>query len=127
MSRLQRLLIYLLLILGAITCLIPLLWMLSTGLKPIDQTMSMPPTWFPYRLYVEKDGVRTEIQKGDVDKYPNEKIIREIAPRWENFKNAILAMKVFGPTSRIRCFSACSPSSGRSCRVHSRRTAFPVS
>src|SRR5579859_6976324 len=96
MSRLQRLLIYLLLILGAITCLIPLLWMLSTGLKPIDQTMSMPPTWFPYRLYVEKDGVRTEIQKGDVDKYPNEKIIREIAPRWENFKNAILAMKVFG-------------------------------
>ena len=31
------------LLLGSITFLAPLLWMLSTGLKPIDQTMTMPP------------------------------------------------------------------------------------
>ena len=36
MNFLQRLLLYALLALGAITCLIPLLWMISTGLKPIE-------------------------------------------------------------------------------------------
>jgi multiple sugar transport system permease protein len=76
--------------------LIPLLWMISTGLKPIEQTMSMPPTWIPYRSYVQKDGVLTEIQPADVDKYPAAQIVRKPAPRWENFKNAILAMKMFG-------------------------------
>ena len=96
MNFLQRLLLYALLALGAITCLIPLLWMISTGLKPIEQTMSMPPTWIPYRLYVQKDGVLTEIQPADVDKYPASQIVRKTAPRWENFKNAILAMRMFG-------------------------------
>src|ERR1039458_6802967 len=90
MNFLQRLLLYALLALGAITCLIPLLWMISTGLKPIEQTMSMPPTWIPYRLYVQKDGVLTEIQPADVDKYPPAQIVKKPAPRWENFKNAIL-------------------------------------
>ncbi len=32
---LQRFLIYAVLLLGAITCLAPLLWMLSTALKPV--------------------------------------------------------------------------------------------
>jgi multiple sugar transport system permease protein len=95
MRFLHRLLIYMLLVLGAITCLIPLLWMVSTGLKPVDQTMSMPPTWIPYRFYVEKDGALTEIQKGDLDKYPNAKIVRKIAPRWDNFASAIKYMKYF--------------------------------
>ena len=95
MRFLHRLLIYVLLALGAITCLIPLLWMVSTGLKPVDQTMSMPPTWIPYRFYVEKDGTLTEIQKGDLDKYPNSKIVRKIAPRWDNFGSAIKYMKYF--------------------------------
>ena len=95
MRFLHRLLIYVLLVLGAITCLIPLLWMVSTGLKPVDQTMSMPPTWIPYRFYVEKDGILTEIQKGDLDKYPNAKIVRKIAPRWDNFTRAIKYMKYF--------------------------------
>jgi multiple sugar transport system permease protein len=76
--------------------LIPLLWMISTGLKPIEQTMSMPPTWIPYRSYVQKDGGLTEIQPADVDKYPAAQIVRKTAPRWENFKNAILAMRMFG-------------------------------
>jgi len=96
MRFLQRFAIYALLVLGAITCLIPLLWMISTGLKPIEQTMSSPPTWLPYRLYIEQDGVLTEIQASDVNKYPAEKVVKKISPRWDNFMNAIRAMKVFG-------------------------------
>jgi multiple sugar transport system permease protein len=69
--------------------------MISTGLKPIEQTMSSPPTWLPYRLYVEKDGALHEIQQADVDKYPADKIVKKFAPRWENFQNAIHAMKMF--------------------------------
>src|SRR6266446_661643 len=95
MRMLQRLLIYGLLLLGAITCLIPLLWMISTGLKPVDQTMSMPPAWLPYRLYVEKDGTLTEIQQADVSRYPAVRIVKKVAPRWENFANAIRYMKYF--------------------------------
>ena len=48
---LGRVAIYLLLIGGSAIFLIPLLWMLSTALKPIDQTLAMPPRWMPYRLY----------------------------------------------------------------------------
>ena len=95
MRFLQRLLIYILLALGATTCLIPLLWMISTGVKPIDQTMSMPPTWLPYRFYIEKDGALTEIQKSDMGKYPNAKIVKKVAPRWENVTSAIHYMKYF--------------------------------
>lgn len=79
MRQFQRLLIYLLLILGAVTFLAPLLWMISTGLKPIEQTMSMPPTWMPYREVAKPDG----------------SIERKVAPRWENFREAIGAMKYF--------------------------------
>lgn len=30
--------------------LLPLLWMLSTALKPIEETMTQPPTWIPTRI-----------------------------------------------------------------------------
>jgi multiple sugar transport system permease protein len=95
MRLLQRLLLYIMLVLGAVTCLIPLAWMISTGLKPIEQTMSSPPTWLPYRLYVEKDGALTEIQQADIGKYPADKIVKKFAPRWDNFENAIHSMKMF--------------------------------
>src|SRR6266478_2890180 len=64
MRSLQRFFTYLLLLLGSITFLAPLLWMLSTGLKPIDQTMTMPPSWIPYRYFVEKNGERIEVKPG---------------------------------------------------------------
>jgi multiple sugar transport system permease protein len=95
MRILQRFLIYAMLVLGSITFLVPLLWMISTGLKPIDQTMAMPPQWLPYRYYVEKDGVLTEISKSEADNHPADKIIRKVSPRWSNFVNAITAMKHF--------------------------------
>ncbi len=59
---LGRLAIYILLIGGSALFLIPLLWMLSTALKPIEQTMSMPPTWIPYRLYIEESGQLVEVK-----------------------------------------------------------------
>src|ERR1700688_5006613 len=64
MRILLRFLTYLLLLLGSITFLAPLLWLLSTGLKPIDQTMTMPPSWIPFRYFVEKDGARVEVKPG---------------------------------------------------------------
>ncbi|HUJ72190.1 MAG TPA: carbohydrate ABC transporter permease [Verrucomicrobiae bacterium] len=95
MRFLSRLLLYAMLVLGAVTCLIPLLWMISTGLKPIDQTMSMPPTWIPYRLYIERNGVLTEIPPADAGKYPDARIVKKFAPRWGNFASALRAMKYF--------------------------------
>jgi multiple sugar transport system permease protein len=71
MRFLQRFLIYTLLLLGALTFLAPLLWMLSTGLKPIEQTMSMPPTWIPSKLFVEKDGARVEVKRGELIEIPS--------------------------------------------------------
>src|SRR5258706_343950 len=64
MRSLQRFFVYLILLLGSITFLAPLLWMLSTGLKPIGQAMTMPPRWIPYRFFVEKDGTRLEVKPG---------------------------------------------------------------
>jgi multiple sugar transport system permease protein len=91
MRLIQRFCIYALLVLGSITFIIPLLWMISTGLKPIDQTMSMPPTWLPYRLYV--DG--REVTKVEAEKYPADKVVKKVSPRWDNFAKAIRAMKMF--------------------------------
>ena len=48
--------IYILLICGSVIFSVPFLWMAATALKPIEQTMSMPPTWIPYRYYVTLDG-----------------------------------------------------------------------
>lgn len=46
-SPLARLIVHLLLIAGAILFLFPLLWMVSTSLKPIEETMRMPPELLP--------------------------------------------------------------------------------
>jgi len=39
--------IHAVLLAGSVLFLFPLVWMLSTALKPLDQTMIMPPRWFP--------------------------------------------------------------------------------
>jgi multiple sugar transport system permease protein len=45
-----RSLVHLLLIIGSLTFLFPMLWMLSTSLKPADQIMVFPPQWLPKTL-----------------------------------------------------------------------------
>ncbi len=47
LSRPNALAIHALLLAGSVLFLFPLVWMMSTALKPLDQTMLMPPRWFP--------------------------------------------------------------------------------
>ncbi len=43
----QKAIIYTLLLLGVAAFLTPFLWMVSTALKPLRETMSFPPKWIP--------------------------------------------------------------------------------
>jgi multiple sugar transport system permease protein len=40
-------LVHALLVAAALTFVFPMLWMISTSLKPIDEVMKVPPDWFP--------------------------------------------------------------------------------
>ncbi|MFH0953403.1 MAG: carbohydrate ABC transporter permease [Verrucomicrobiota bacterium] len=66
-----RIIIYLLLISGSFIFLFPLFWMISTALKPIDQTMSMPPVWVPYREFAELNGKVVSVKRGDTIDAPS--------------------------------------------------------
>lgn len=66
-----RLAIYLVIIAGSATFLLPLVWMMSTALKPIEQTMAVPPTWVPYRLFASLDGRRTAVKQGELIEQPS--------------------------------------------------------
>jgi len=94
MRILKKAIIYALLLGGSAVFLVPLLWMMSTGLKPLDQTMSMPPTWLPYREYVQEGSQLREVKAGETVP-ATATVVRKIAPRWENFSLAIAAMKYF--------------------------------
>lgn len=65
MRRLKKIMIYALLLGGSLLFLTPLAWMAATGLKPLDQTMSMPPTWLPYRTYWNDGAKRVEVKIGE--------------------------------------------------------------
>ncbi|WOO41782.1 carbohydrate ABC transporter permease [Rubellicoccus peritrichatus] len=43
----QKVIIYLMLLLGAAAFIAPFAWMVSTSLKPLNETMSVPPKWIP--------------------------------------------------------------------------------
>ena len=45
-----RILIYLFLIIGAVTMIFPFYWMFSSALKTASETASFPPVWFPSSL-----------------------------------------------------------------------------
>ena len=42
---------------------LPFVWLLVTSLKPIEQSMSLPPTWIPRAYYAKIDGVRLEVTR----------------------------------------------------------------
>ncbi|HIE50397.1 MAG TPA: carbohydrate ABC transporter permease [Armatimonadetes bacterium] len=46
-SPAAKLVIHLFLLAGSVVFLFPLLWMISTSLKPIEETMKIPPQWIP--------------------------------------------------------------------------------
>lgn len=110
---LGKLVVYALLLAGSAIFLVPLLWMISTGLKPIEQTMALPPTWIPHQTFVLRDGVPVEVRvrdggdPGQVQVCPVERtgpwetlsrtdVHRRVQPRWGNFGQAIRAMTFFG-------------------------------
>ena len=62
-KRVWQVLLHIVLISGAILFLMPLIWMLSTATKPLEQTMSMPPNFVPYRSYVMEDGQQKEVKE----------------------------------------------------------------
>ena len=57
---------FLLLAIGATIFVIPLVWMVATALKPIDQTMSMPPRWVPTATALEIGGQTVDVGVGYV-------------------------------------------------------------
>ncbi len=81
---LQRLMLYSVLIAGALLFTIPLLWMLSTALKPIDQAMSSPPRWLAYQQRMIVDGQSVSVGVGDLpeDAGPDSPITVSIAYQW---------------------------------------------
>ncbi len=62
-ATLTRLVIHIVLVCGSVTFLFPLLWMVSTSLKPIEQTMVMPPQWVPRAYYALIEGERVPVKK----------------------------------------------------------------
>jgi len=56
MKLFRKILLHAALAIGAALFAIPFLWMTATALKPIEQTMSMPPTWLPWAYYLRAPG-----------------------------------------------------------------------
>ena len=55
--------LHMVLLAAASLFLIPFVWMAVTSLKPLDQTMSLPPTWIPRATMATLDGQRTVVIK----------------------------------------------------------------
>lgn len=53
LERMQKLVTYGILILGAVFILLPFIWMIITSLKPSNEVLRMPPTWIPSVLQWE--------------------------------------------------------------------------
>ena len=71
-KKLSKVLLYLIVILGAITMLIPFLWMISTSLKTAPETIAVPPIWIPKALqwsnYVDSSiGYSRNLSRGVVN------------------------------------------------------------
>ncbi len=62
MRAVNKILVYLALAAGAAIFLLPLLWMLSTAFKPLEQTTVQPPLWLPWRYYVGAGSARHEVK-----------------------------------------------------------------
>lgn len=58
----SQVVIYFMLIGGALLFTAPLLWMISTAVKPIEQTMSLPPTWLPYQYHAMVNGKKIPVR-----------------------------------------------------------------
>lgn len=64
MKAFAKFLVYAGLIAGAGVFLLPLAWMISTALKPLEQTTVQPPQWIPRRYLIEQHGKTHEVKLG---------------------------------------------------------------
>ncbi|OGX33477.1 MAG: hypothetical protein A3F87_02125 [Omnitrophica WOR_2 bacterium RIFCSPLOWO2_12_FULL_51_24] len=62
----MRLLAHLALTACSIVFALPFIWVMVTSLKPVEQTMTLPPTWIPKTYYIQLSGKRLEVKKGIV-------------------------------------------------------------
>jgi len=79
-----RLLIHATLIAGAVVFLFPFFWLVSTSLKPIEQTMQLPAEWLPRVHYAEIDGERVKV----VEQNENQLVAPEVVVRVEEGEKA---------------------------------------
>ncbi len=96
----------------------PLLWMVSTSLKPLEQTMAVPPRWMAYEWSAPIGGrmVGVEVKEseatikaggpitvevtegasaGEQRTIDAEQLQRNVAPQWKNYGEAIHEMREF--------------------------------
>lgn len=87
MKLFQRISTYTLLLLGAAVFSAPLLWMVVTALKPVEQTATSPPSWVPYRWYTDIDGQRVNVGVTDTNEQAGEDgtpgIIVQVVHQWQ--------------------------------------------
>ena len=111
-TPLARAIIYALLIVGGMIFVAPLLWMVSTSLKPIEQTQTSPSMWLPRAYRAKVNGRMMEVSRDyevspgmwHVTQYspnrvrehdlaaavvPASEIESRVWPRWENYPTAL--------------------------------------
>src|SRR3954464_168106 len=54
--------LHLILLAAASMFMLPLVWMAVTALKPLNQTMQIPPTWIPRATYAMIDGKKIIVE-----------------------------------------------------------------
>ena len=63
-------LLHLFLLLASVLFLFPLVWLISTSLKPVEQAMAIPPTWIPkpfqWHNYVDAFMYHTDKATGEI-------------------------------------------------------------
>jgi multiple sugar transport system permease protein len=71
-EKLKKIVVTVSLLLLAFIFLFPFLWLLSTSLKPLEQTMSIPPIWIPRSYSIIENGEKIKvIHRGHVDRIEN--------------------------------------------------------
>ena len=62
-KTMPRFAIYVLLLAASALFLLPFVWLVDTSLKPIEQSVTLPPTWIPRVYSTELDGRRVEVTR----------------------------------------------------------------
>lgn len=87
--RLSHLLLYLVLILGAVLVLMPFAYMLSTSLKPLNEVFSTPVKWIPSTLHW--DNYSTAWREHPIERYFKNSIIVAVSVTLLNLLTCSLA------------------------------------